>query len=303
LTATPIPRRIPFAEKINPENRRADWAVIGFIGAIHLGALASPWTFSWSGLVVFLILSWMGGGLGITMGFHRLLTHQSFKCPKWFYYFVTICGCLQWQGGPIRWVGTHRLHHKHSDGEEDPHTPKHGFNWAHMFWCMFKDHEDFKPYDAAKDLTKDKVMVWIDKYFVIFQFILAAGLYAGGYFYGGQGTEGHLLALSWIVWGIFLRTACAYHGTWLVNSATHTWGYRNFKTTDDSRNSWWVALLSFGEGWHNNHHAFQRSAAHGLKWWEFDITYITIRLLGLVGIAKDIVKPTTAQMEQKNIPA
>lgn len=301
-------KSLSFDPAIDPKNRKLDWSVIIFIALLHLLCLLCWHTFTWSGLAMFALFSWIGGGLGITLCFHRLLTHQSFKTPNWFKYFITLCGCIQWQGGPIRWVGTHRLHHRDSDQEADPHSPKHGFTWGHITWNLYKAHDDFKPYDAAKDLMRDKVMVFIDRWFFMPQFILAGILYGLGYLLGeghlgfaAHASGGHFVGLSWVIWAICLRTVVAWHGTWFVNSAGHTWGYKNFKTTDDSRNTWWVALLSFGEGWHNNHHAFQRSAAHGLRWWEFDITYITIRFLSLVGLATDVVKPSAEQMVKRDL--
>jgi len=272
--------------RIDPRHRRLDWPVILAIGALHLGCLAAPWTFSWTGLMLVPVLYWAGIGLGIGMGYHRLLTHRSYQTPKIVEYLLTILATLNWQGGPIRWVGTHRLHHRYSDRPADPHSPRHGFTWAHALWCMYQDGEGFDPNAAALDLGRDPVHAWLDRYFYVPQFVLALGLYGGGWALGG-----HELALSWLVWGVCVRTVLGYHGTWFVNSASHTWGYRNFNTADDSRNNWWVALLSFGEGWHNNHHAQQRSAAHGMRWYEFDPTYWTISLMEIVGLARRIVRP------------
>jgi len=271
---------------INPSSRRYDWNVIIGITALHLVAVAAPWTFTWSGLVIFFVLMWATAALGITLCYHRLLTHRSFATPKWVEYILTVIGTLNWQGGPIRWVGTHRLHHRDSDQPADPHSPRHGFTWAHVWWTMFKDNEGFKPLDAARDLQRDPVIAWLDKYFFIPQFVLMGILYGVGYAVGGNA-----LGLSWLVWGVALRTVVVYHGTWFVNSASHVFGYRNFETTDDSRNNWWVAALSFGEGWHNNHHAYQRSAAHGLRWWEIDLTYLTILFMARLGLATKIVLP------------
>lgn len=266
-----------------------DWPIVIGLTVLHLGAVAALFYFSWSALIVALFLYWVTGGLGITLGFHRLLTHRSFKTPKWFEYLLTCCGCLAWQGGPVQWVGTHRLHHKHSDTDHDPHTPRHGFNWAHVFWCMFKQPEGEPAANAAKDLLRDPGHRFLNKCFWLPPIVLGVVLYFGGWFaaYMGLNTSG----LSWVLWGLCMRTVAVYHATWFVNSATHTWGYRSNDTNDDSTNLWWVALLSFGEGWHNNHHAQQRSAAHGWKWYEIDLTYMTIKVLSWVGLARDIVQP------------
>ena len=229
-------------------------------------------------------LWWLCGGLGICVCFHRLLTHRSFKTPKIVEYVLTILGTMNWQGSPIKWVGVHRLHHQHSDEEEDPHSPKHGFNWSHVLWCVIKAPKGSRRRDAAKDLQRDPVMRIIDRWHFVPLILLAFAVYFLGEFLFQAGW-------SWVVWGVCVRTVFTYHATWFVNSAGHTWGYRNFDTGDDSKNIWWVSLLSFGEGWHNNHHASQRSARHGMRWWEFDMTYLTIRLMKLMGLARDIIEP------------
>jgi len=257
---------------------KLDWTVIIAIALMHIGAIASIFFFSWSVFFTTLGLLWLTGHIGITLGFHRLLTHRSFKAPKWFEYFVTVCGCLAWQGSPIRWVGLHRIHHRHSDQDEDPHTPNHGFFWAHMLWTLTKDEPTHKAYFAAQDLAKDPFHRWINKYFWVPQILLVVAFW----FIGG---------LPLILWAICLRTTLVYHTTWLVNSATHTWGYKNYETGDRSTNLWWLALLTAGEGWHNNHHKFQTSAAHGLRWFELDITYLTIKFLKLIGVASNVILP------------
>jgi fatty-acid desaturase len=274
--------------------KKLDWPVVIGITAMHLGCLWAPFYFSWSAFFAAVFLYWLTGAIGITLCYHRLLTHRSFKTPKWFEYLLTTIACLAWQGGPVQWVGIHRLHHKHSDEELDPHTPKHGFTWAHMLWCMHRNPGGHNAAEAAKDLDRNPTMRMINKYFWVPQFLLLPAVYYAGEAAAHFGLQ--TSGLSWLVWAVCVRTVFVYHSTWFVNSASHTWGYRNYETGDISTNLWWVALLSFGEGWHNNHHAHQRSAAHGLRWFEMDMTYWTIRLLGLVGLARDIVLPTPDQM-------
>jgi len=272
--------------------RSLDWPVVIGIAAVHVGCFFAPFYFSWSGLAVALVLVWLTGGLGVTLCYHRLLTHRSFSTPKWFEYFLTTLGCLASQGGPIQWVGVHRLHHKHSDQPSDPHSPTHGFAWSHVFWCLQK-HQGGMPWtacNAARDLCRDPNMRLFNRYYIVPQLLVTVMCYGGGELaaaYLGWATSGW----SWVLWGVAVRTVFVYHGTWFVNSASHTWGYRNYDTNDQSTNLWWVALLSFGEGWHNNHHGDQRAASHGRRWFELDMTYWTIRLLGLVGLARNIVRP------------
>lgn len=266
--------------------KNLDWGVILPIGALHVIAILAffPTFFSWSGLIMAAVLSWLTACIGITLCFHRLLTHHSFKTPKWFEYVLTLCGCLAWQGSPASWVGTHRLHHKHSDHDHDPHSPQHGFTWAHILWTLHTELEGIRPHDAAKDLLRDRGHALIHRFHWAPQILLAALLFGAGWLIGGL-----TLAISWVVWAIAVRTIFVYHVTWFVNSAAHTWGYQNYKKTGEhSTNNWWVALLSFGEGWHNNHHAHPRSAAHGLRWFEVDMTWWMIKLLSWVGLAKNI---------------
>lgn len=271
-----------------------DWKVIAALGILHLGAVPAvfPALFTWSGLALFFLLLWISGGLGVTLGFHRLLTHRSFRTRRWLEYALTLCGCLAWQGAPANWVGVHRLHHKHADSEHDPHSPQHGFTWSHILWTLHKRIEGIRGVDAARDLMRDPPMRWINRYYWYPQLVLIAVLLGLGWAIGGP-----WLGLSWIVWGVALRTVVVFHSTWFVNSASHTWGYQNYPGTGEhSTNLWWVALLSFGEGWHNNHHKHPRSAAHGLRWYEFDPTYRTIQLLGRLGLAWDIKTPEPEQL-------
>ena len=256
------------------------WDIAAGIIVFHLGALFAPWTFTWSAFWVFIVLQF-ATGLGVTMGYHRLLTHRSFRVPKWLEYALTLCGSLALQGGPIKWVATHRVHHAFSDRPQDPHSPTRGFWWAHVLWLFAYDEvldHPTKHYRYAPELARDPGHQLINRTHVLQMILMGALLLALG-------------GLPWLVWGLFARTVFVYHGTWLVNSAAHLWGYQTFETNEGSRNNWWVALLSYGEGWHNNHHAYLHSAAHGLRWWEFDITYLSIRFLAWLGLATKIRLP------------
>ncbi len=271
-----------------PQRAEIAWGPIVWMAFLHLGALMAfnaGW-FTWSGLVLCLVLHWLTGGIGICMTYHRLLTHSSFKVhPGWLKYVLTAFGCCASEGGPIGWVADHRRHHAHSDEPEDVHSPRDGFGWAHMFWWMTPDitsvhsPEYYKRW--APDLYKDKVLRFIDATHLLYPLLMGAACYVAGEYFVGNG-------MSWLVWGFFVRTVLVLHATWLVNSATHKWGYRSHETRDDSTNLWWVALVTYGEGWHNNHHAYQTSAAHGLDWWEVDTTYIAIKLMSYLGLASDI---------------
>jgi stearoyl-CoA desaturase (delta-9 desaturase) len=278
-TRQPIPERLR-----DRFPRGVNWWVTGWMAVMHVGALAALFQFTWSGLAIFAVTHFVSACLGITLGYHRLLTHGSFVAPGWFRYFVSMCGMLCAEGSPLYWVATHRKHHACSDEEDDPHSPRHGFWWAHMLWIT--PYETAQERDAlfrrwAPDLYRDPVHRFFHITFPVYSMILAAVLY-------GVGESLYSAGLSWLLWGVCARMVVAYHCTWFVNSATHVWGYRNYQTTDMSRNLWWVALLSYGEGWHNNHHAHQRLAPHGHRWWEFDVTWNVIRLLRAVGIATKV---------------
>jgi fatty-acid desaturase len=259
----------------------------------HVQAAVALFEFSWTRLVVALTLYWISVGLGISMGYHRLHTHRGFKTFKLFEYFLAICGTLTLEGGPLFWVATHRLHHQHSDQAEDPHTPRVNGFWAHIGWIIFGEahHNDTaRMARYAPDLAKDPFYRWLTTYHWVPLTTLGFVLLA----IGGWGL---------VNWGIFLRVVVGMHSTWLVNSATHMWGRRRFATSDDSRNVWWVALLTFGEGWHNNHHAHPTSARHGLAWYELDPTWIELKLLRALGLVWDIRVAAISQRSDQEIAA
>jgi sn-1 stearoyl-lipid 9-desaturase len=232
-----------------------------------------------AGAILSAVVLWaVSGMLGIGMGYHRLLTHRGYKTPKWVEYFLTLCGTLALEGGPIFWVATHRIHHQYSDKDGDPHSPREGTYWAHMGWiftgkAMHHDTDVLKRY--VPDLSKDRFHVALTSWHWVTQVVVGLALLA----YGG---------IPYVLWGTFFRTVITLHATWAVNSATHLWGSRRFKTRDDSTNNWWVALLTFGEGWHNNHHAHPVSMRHGLAWYEIDFNYYGIKTLEFFGLAWDL---------------
>jgi len=277
------------ATATRPARNSIAWPSAIWVGFLHVGALLAfvPGFFTWQALAVCVVMHWLMGGIGICMCYHRLLTHRSFTPrPKAVEYVLTAIGCMASEGGPIGWVADHRKHHAHSDEETDVHTPLRGFWWAHMLWWMTPDadaaHSPEYYERWAPDLNKDPVLRWFDRYFILFPVANAAVLFAVG-------------GMPWLVWGFFVSTVFVLHSTWLVNSATHVWGYRSHSTRDDSTNLWWVALLTYGEGWHNNHHAYQTSARHGLNWWELDMTYIGIRVLQALGLAHSVKLPRPAK--------
>jgi len=268
---------------ISGRKLQRDYAVGIGLAIIHLGALGVfvPAFFSWSGVGLGIAL-YVLTGMGVTLGYHRLHTHRSFSVPRFVEYVLAIAGALSLQGGPIEWVAQHRAHHANTDRDGDPHDSHRGMPWAHIEWLFRRNKDRVAPADRprwAADLCKDPFYRALDKYHVWCTVVLGFVLFA----FGGW---------SWLVWALFARLVFTYHCTWLVNSASHAVGYQTFRTGDRSTNNWWVAILTFGEGWHNNHHAFPFSARHGLRWFEFDPTYWTIKMLAWVRLARNIKLPT-----------
>lgn len=266
---------------------KPNWITTIFMILFHVGAVAALFCFSWKALLVSVLLYVVAINMGIGMGYHRLHTHRGYSTPKWVEYALAVCGTLSLEGGPIFWVATHRVHHQLSDHEGDPHTPHDGTWWAHAGWIMSGKalHSETALLGRyAPDLSRDRFYVWLSKYHWIPLTTVGLLLLA----FGGW---------SFVLWGIFLRVTVGLHATWLVNSASHLWGSKRFPTRDDSRNNWWVALLTGGEGWHNNHHAHPVSARHGLKWYEFDPNYYGIWLLKKLGLAWNVKQ---AKWDPKN---
>jgi fatty-acid desaturase len=280
------------SNQININNREGlNWSAAITLAALHIAAVAALFCFQWRYLVIAAVLHWVATGLGISMGYHRLHTHRSYRVPKALEYFFALCGTLTLQGGPIYWTATHRLHHQKSDQPGDPHSPLDGAWWSHIGWIVFseRNNEQNKMVNRyAPDLTKDPFYRWLNVYHWVPLAVLAVLLLVVG-------------GMPLVLWAIAFRIVFGLHSTWLVNSATHMWGGRRFATRDDSRNTWWVALLTFGEGWHNNHHAHPTSARHGLAWYEFDPSWIQIRILKFFGVAKAIrvVNVNTAFSERE----
>lgn len=260
------------------DRRKWNWNTIFFVTVFHIFAVWSIFTMSWANAAAFLVTWWISGSWGIGLGYHRLYTHRGFKAPRWLEHFLAVCGTLALQSGPISWVTTHRLHHAFTETDRDPHSPLNGVFWAHMGW-IFRGTAQVQPKSVREryspDLLRDPFLVFIDKYYYVTSIVVGIGLFAIG---------GWSMALA----GIFLRTVVGWHSTWLVNSATHLWGSRRFETRDTSRNNALIAAITWGEGWHNNHHAIPRSARHGLTAAEVDLNWLQLKALEKVGLVKDL---------------
>lgn len=261
-----------------------DWVNVPLIALIHIGAIAALFFFSWTNLIVAAVF-YVITALGITIGYHRLLTHRSFKTPSWNEKFWAILGALALQGGPITWVALHRLHHNESDSRLDPHDISRGFFHAHFLWLLKRppaELERIQRLHFAPELCRDPFYRWLEKYSIVPTIIQSLILlFVGGF--------------PMVLWGLCVRAAALYHATWFVNSAAHVWGSKPFEDSV-GKNNWWVALLAMGEGWHNNHHAFPSSARHGLRNWQIDPSWITIKIMSYVKLAKNIKRPPQARL-------
>jgi fatty-acid desaturase len=281
---------------------RLAWVNTVVVVGYHLIALLAvlPWLFSWTGVLLAVAGCYFFGTLGINLCYHRLLAHRGLTCPKWLEHTLALLGVCCLQDTPASWVAIHRRHHQHADEQSDPHSPLVGFFWGHMGWLLV-ENQDLKRLGIyqryAKDLLQDRFYKGLERNARWVQVILLSWLvfFLGGYITellrGGTFGRAIQFGSSVLVWGVFVRTVLVWHITWSVNSVTHLWGYRSYATDEESRNNVIVGILGNGEGWHNNHHADSRSAKHGHRWWELDVTYLTIRLLGTVGLASDILTP------------
>ncbi len=269
---------------------KINWHTIFFVTAFHILAGVALFNLSWSNVLAAFICWWVAASWGVGIAYHRLLTHRGFTASKWFTRVLATFGTLGMQSGPITWVTTHRIHHAFTETEKDPHSPRNGTYWSHIGWIFrgtAQAHPESVRQRYSPDLMRDSYLVFIDKYYYLTTVAVAAGLFViGGW--------------SMVLTAIFLRTVISWHFTWLVNSATHLWGSRRFDTRDDSRNNGLVAAVTFGEGWHNNHHAFPRSARHGLTWREFDVNWVQIKLMEKLGLVKNVYAYDLADGAEEN---
>ena len=266
---------------------RIDWVVLAWMVGMHAGALAAPFFFNWESLATCVVLHWFTASIGICLGYHRFLSHKSFKLVSPIRFVTLLAGALSGEGSPLAWTATHRLHHHRSDQAGDPHSPLISAIWSHLTWMFIRRTKEeqetlYKKY--TPDLLNDPMIQFFQKTFFLWFVASGIALYA----IGGP---------AMLLWGLCVRMVMVYHGTWFVNSATHLWGYRNYDVRDESRNLWWVAFWAYGEGWHNNHHAHPHVALAGHRWWELDPTWWSIKTLRFFGLAYEVDDriPTTCE--------
>jgi fatty-acid desaturase len=284
------------------DKRQIEWAYVITVGLYHLVASLAlvPWFFSWTGVALAVLGLYVFGTLGINLCYHRLLTHRGLVCPRWLEHGFAILGVCCMQDTPARWVAVHRRHHEHSDRQDDPHSPLVNFFWGHLGWMLVENRDLVRLgiYDRyAKDILRDPFYRRMERTLLYPAILLGSwavfflGGFAAGLFGSGKLAEATQFGSSLLIWGVFVRTVVVWHITWSVNSAAHLWGYRSYETGELSRNNWLVALISNGEGWHNNHHADPRSARHGHHSWEIDVVFATVRVLELAGLAQNVCRP------------
>ncbi len=285
---------------IGVAGRLVNWRYVAAVGSYHLLALLAlvPWFYCRSGVVLALAGVYVFGVAGINLCYHRLLSHRSFSCPLWLEHTFAIIAVCCLEDTPARWVATHRQHHHRADESADPHSPLVTLFWSYMGW-LFVENTDLARHPAydryARDIIRDSFYRWIERHVVWITFSQSPLYFATGFLVeislGGSSSEAAQFGASIWLWGVIIRTILVWHVTWCGNSFPHMFGYRNYETNDNSRNNAWVAIITSGEGWHNNHHADPSSASNQRRWWEIDLTYLFLRGLALVGLAWDVQLP------------
>ncbi|MGZ3715459.1 MAG: acyl-CoA desaturase [Ktedonobacterales bacterium] len=248
----------------------------------------------WSDLVL-LATMYTLVAIGVTVGYHRMLTHRSFTPHPIVKFVLLVLGSMALEGDAIQWTATHTKHHALADRPGDPHSPLDGFFHAHLGWIFAETDADPRRY--CRHLLRDRLVLFVSRTHLLWVVLAMAIPFAIGGVLGGWAG-----ALTGLLWGGLVRQFLTHHVTWSVNSICHTFGKRAFETNDASRNEWIVGLLALGEGWHNNHHAFPRSAFHGLRWWQFDLAGYVIRLLERLGLAHDVYRVTPAMQAARLAP-
>jgi stearoyl-CoA desaturase (delta-9 desaturase) len=294
---------------VQPPARPIGWArMIPFL-LMHVACVAVIWV-GWSWIALELAAGlYLTRMFAITGFYHRYFSHRTFSTSRAAQFIFAALGTSALQRGPIWWAAHHRCHHAHSDTPDDVHSPvQQGFLWSHMGWFMSRRHW-VADTSRVKDLLKFPELRLVDRYDVIVPSLLGSAVFSLGmvlkHHAPNLGTGGWQL----LVWGFFISTVAVYHGTYTINSLSHVYGRQRYDTGDSSRNNPWLALVTLGEGWHNNHHHYPGSVRQGFYWWEFDITYYVLRLMALLGVIWDL-KPvpravrddTITQSEQSVAP-
>ena len=268
---------------------RVQWSKTVPFAILHLGCLGVFWV-GWSrSALVFCLLNYLLRMFAITAGYHRYFSHRSFKTSRPFQFALAWIGATAAQLGPLWWAAHHRDHHRHSDTEKDAHPPGlRGFLWSHMGW-VFCPRYALTHYERVKDLARFPELLFVEKNWLLPPALLALTTFVVG---GAQA----------LVWGFIISTVLLYHATFSINSMAHLYGTRRYDTGDDSRNNFWLALLTLGEGWHNNHHKYPTSERQGIYWWELDMTHYGLTVLSWMGLVWDLRGPALPGKRRLSLP-
>lgn len=268
--------------------QQVDWARILPFLLMHVVCLAAFWTgVSWAAVTVAIVLYFVRM-FAVTGFYHRYFSHRSFKTSRVGQFIFGLLGASAVQRGPVWWAAHHRHHHAHSDQSDDVHSPtQQGFLWSHMGWFLSRKH--FAPdLSRVRDLLRFPELRWLDRFDILVPTALAAGVFLFGMLLENIAPELATNGWQMLTWGFFISTVACYHATYTINSLSHRFGRQRYRTGDESRNNIWLALLTLGEGWHNNHHHYPASVRQGFYWWEIDITYYLLRFLSLIGVIWDL---------------
>ncbi|MCB9856735.1 MAG: acyl-CoA desaturase [Phycisphaerales bacterium] len=280
-----------------------EWTRIVPLIIMHLAVIGVIWV-GWSPVAVSVAVAmYFIRMFAITGIYHRYFSHRAFKTSRFMQFVFALLGASAVQRGPLWWAAHHRHHHRHSDEEEDVHSPhQHGFWWSHIGWITTRGAFP-TDYKAIPDLVKFKELRFLDRADLLIPVLLAIGMFLFGVvlnaIWPALGTGGFQM----LVWGFFISTVCLLHGTCTINSLAHLIGRRRYETTDDSRNSFLLALITMGEGWHNNHHMYPGVTRQGFYWWEIDVTYYILKSMSIVGLIWDLRPPPKAAFESAEAPA
>lgn len=277
----------------DPRADRIDWLrAVPFV-LLHVGCLGALWVGVSPVTLVVAATLYVLRMFALTGFYHRYFAHRTFRASRAVQFVFALLGASSVQRGPLWWASHHRDHHRFADTARDPHAPGvHGFWWSHMGWFLTSRafHTDFS---RVPDLARYPELRWLDRFDIAVPVLLAASLFGLGALLGQVAPSWRTNGAQMLVWGFFISTVVLFHATVTINSLAHRFGSRRFATKDDSRNSLWLALLTFGEGWHNNHHFFPGTARQGFRWWEVDLTWYGLKLLAWLGVVHDL-KPVPA---------
>ena len=274
---------------------RIDWLRAAPFVALHLGCLGAIWTGVSPAALAVAAAAYALRMFAVTAFYHRGFSHRTFRAVRPIQFAFAVLGASSVQRGPLWWAAHHRNHHRHADTAADPHSPRvHGFLWSHVGW--FLTPRGFRTdLSRVPDLARYPELRWLDRYDTAIPVLFAAAIYAFGAWLRHADPALHTSGAQMLVWGFFVSTVALFHVTVTINSLAHRFGSRRFETRDDSRNNLWLALLTFGEGWHNNHHHFPGTARQGFLWWEVDLTWYGLRLLAALGLVRDL-RPLPARV-------